>query len=436
MKDPAQIEALIVALNAAKTSTEQKPINASTPIVSNSAAPPSTAPVGTVPSVVDNLPPAVASAPLAVADTPVTPPKIVVAPVVNNEKKSNSWLSFLASTVNLFSSAIVWPLLVVLALLGWLVFRRRKNIQEDADIEDYPMTEAIEPKVNPAQAEMPQNSTYPAVVPNFKRVLNPAARVLQEPTRIGKPDAFESQFLTQIKIDESLLQSSSIEPIEHAKQLINQGDTENAVAFLSSLLHDKPDDQSVRVMLISLLIAKNDALRVEEHMAILGTISGATGESWYEAKKHYLAYKAKQNYAAEVKASKPVIAKASNTELATLDLDLSHPTQFSPPSHSYKNAPSPLSLTPLEFTLADEPKALDMSQVRAVGKVSCSNANSIELVSIPVSVVKADGQEPPLSNEDIVNKLAQIEALLNGNQIDSAQALIQSLKQSRENSKK
>jgi hypothetical protein len=390
IKDPAQIEALINALNAAKDSTAKPqqpsvtpPSPSLPPVVSVIDLPPFAAVPTPLPSVLVVTP---------VADAPPLP----AAPMV--KRAADIWSKYFDSLWML--ATLLGALL--LGVLAWFIYSKRAAAQEQEDYDDY---QDMEHTVIAAQKPSP-NPT-------------PAAKVLYEGGHTSHTQAFESQFLTEIKIDESLVQAVSIEPIEHAKNMINQGNADNATTFLKDLLHDKPDDQSVRLMLITVLIDKKNDEALNEQMEVLGNLSHSKGEHWLEAKKLFLAYKAQQQTALEIKQFEATKSNASN-DTATIDfpslsLDLSHPTIFAPPNHEILQT-----LKPLEFTLSD---------LHSDKPQTPTKTNSLfTLVSPPTSKPKTQ----PAMSAELLKKLSQLEEHIKNNDIASAQSLMQAIAESSE----
>lgn len=375
IKDAAQIEALINALNAVKDGAAQAKV----------VVPP--------PSIVSviNLPP-FAEVPQVAASVPASPlPTAVTTPAIDTLALKNGTILWTSYFDNLWMlAALIGGL--ALAVFAWFIYKKRLAAQQQEAYDDYL---DMEHTVIVAQKPTP-NPT-------------PAAKAIYEGAQSSHTQAFESQFLTEIKIDDSLVQAVAIEPIEHAKNMINQGHTDNATAFLKDLLHDKPEDQSIRLMLITVSIDKKNDELLNEQMEILGHISDSKGEHWLEAKKLFLAYKTKQHTSLEFNKTETFKSNAieSTIDFPTLSLDLSHPTIFAPPHHEVLR-----SMKPLEFTVSDldQPKSQDSTKTNPL----------ITLVSPPSTKPK---HQTSMSDE-LLKKMARLEVLIKNNEMASAQDLL------------
>ncbi len=386
IKDPAQIEALINALNAAKESSLNGPITTPT----TEKTPPVVSVINLPPFANVTQPPAIPAA-TALPVQPATP--TAATPMV--KKAVGLWGQYFDS---LWMLAALLGMLV-LASLAWFIHSKRAASGEQEDYDDYQDME---------------HTVIAAQKPNLNTT--PAAKVLYEGGQAPHTQAFESQFLTEIKIDESLVQAVTIEPIDHAKSMINQGNTDNATTFLKDVLRDKPDDLSVRLMLITVLIDQKNDDALNEQMEILGNISNSKGEHWFEAKKLFLAYKTQQQAALALRESNTIsptqVNDTSAIDFPSLSLDLTRPTIFAPPNHE------PLqSLKPLEFTLTD------LHDDQDTPKVTTTINPLITLVAPPNPRPK---QQTAMSDA-LLKKLAKLEEHIKNNELTSAQVLMQSI---------
>ncbi len=348
VNDPAQIEALIIALNAVKATSElAKPTGAAASNAATSEPATGDAKANAVASVI-SLPqfkPAPAS---TVAPAPAAQTVALPSPSKVIEPPADQWLSLL-DTYGL-------PL-ALLALLGaliaaWFYQKRRVAVDEPQSLEDYkPMASKLESPSKPSE---------------------------QTTQLMADTKFFESRFLTEIYPQSNVAEATLVEPIDHAKVMITQGDSVNARSILKNLLLNNPDDHSARLMLISLCIDKEDDAVLDEQIEYLRKATAEKGEIWQVANKQYISYKANQQTSLEftkteikpeLKTESPgadtpeinapslevadrsrsssvpklqsdltaqpaALIKQDNSDLQFLSLDLTSPTTFAPPSQS------------------------------------------------------------------------------------------------------
>ncbi len=323
--DAAQIEALINALTVAKAAAiakETKDAAAPNPPVTSTANA-----TTTVVSVID-LPvfaPVVSAPPVAVTQTmqaaipaasaPTVPtaPAVSPAPGIADNSDNIAWYKNIDSTMVLAGLGLA--LAVLIAAFAWMRYKNSQRAQAVDAIDDYPLTQMNEGHPN-AKGES-----------DFKTEL------------------FDSAFVSDLMTPESMVHPS----YGHTKlarsadihiQVEPQNEHSSAKTMLSDLLAERPQDNAVRIMLMSLLADNADQAGLQEQLDILRLHTKQTGPQWKEGLRLYDDFVERSKNRIELTSdmtsakNKPLQhpSNAASTENTSplLSLDLSHPTVFSP----------------------------------------------------------------------------------------------------------
>jgi hypothetical protein len=306
--DAAQIEALINALSIAKSAALAKeapttPLTSTATSTANSASNNAQKMVSVLDlpvfaQVPAALPatsaPALLNSPAVAANVPLPVPA-VVAPTASSESVLDSAWAWLGLC-----------LAGLLAALAWLSYNKRKQALAFNDSEEhYPLT---------------QFDTLHA--PDLNK-------------DTPKTEFYETAFFNEIDTQKSQVNLSPATSIAFVDEPAFESSGNHAASMLNELLEDNPSDNTVRIMLMSMLSDQQDLDGLNVHLAQLKIHTQAQGPQWEEGLALQTALIQQKSEALNSALPQPIMESDTEQPLEfdnspMFSLDLSNPTVFSP----------------------------------------------------------------------------------------------------------